>query len=98
MLHLEQEIREQPSVLTNLAQSQSEHIAGIAKAIRDRDVAHIILAARGTSDNAATYGRYLLESLAGKVVSLAAPSLFTLYKTPPQLAQRESPSTSYACP
>jgi glucosamine--fructose-6-phosphate aminotransferase (isomerizing) len=37
------------------------------------------LAARGTSDNAAQFGRYLLEITTGIPVSLAAPSLFTLY-------------------
>ena len=39
----------------------------------------ILLAARGTSDNAATFGRYLLEITTGIPVSLAAPSVFTLY-------------------
>jgi glucosamine--fructose-6-phosphate aminotransferase (isomerizing) len=87
MLHLEKEIFEQPAVLEKLAQNQAAHIAGIAEEIRRKNVSHIVLAARGTSDNAATYGRYLLESLAGIVVSLAAPSLFTLYKDPPRLDQ-----------
>ncbi len=35
--------------------------------------------ARGSSDNAAVYGRYLLEAATGKPISLAAPSLHTLY-------------------
>jgi glucosamine--fructose-6-phosphate aminotransferase (isomerizing) len=39
----------------------------------------IVLAARGTSDNAAQFGRYLLEITTGIPVSLAAPSLYTLY-------------------
>jgi glucosamine--fructose-6-phosphate aminotransferase (isomerizing) len=39
----------------------------------------IVLAARGTSDNAAQFGRYLLEISTGIPVSLAAPSVFTLY-------------------
>jgi len=38
-----------------------------------------VLAARGTSDNAATFGRYLLEIMTGIPVSLAAPSVVTLY-------------------
>ena len=37
----------------------------------------IVLAARGTSDNAATFGRYLLEITTGIPVSLAAPSVVT---------------------
>jgi glucosamine--fructose-6-phosphate aminotransferase (isomerizing) len=39
----------------------------------------ICMVARGSSDNAAIYGRYLLEAATGKPVSLAAPSLHTLY-------------------
>ena len=39
----------------------------------------IVLAARGTSDNAAQFGRYLLEITTGIPVSLAAPSIYTLY-------------------
>ena len=39
----------------------------------------IVLAARGTSDNAAQFGRYLLEITTGIPVSLAAPSIHTLY-------------------
>src|SRR5205814_8408673 len=39
----------------------------------------ITIVARGSSDHAAVYGRYLLEASTGKPVSLAAPSLHTLY-------------------
>jgi glucosamine--fructose-6-phosphate aminotransferase (isomerizing) len=51
---------------------------------RVRDVAPvplngICMVARGSSDHAAVYGRYLLEAASGKPVSLAAPSLHTLY-------------------
>src|SRR5207248_9283254 len=42
----------------------------------------VILVARGTSDNAALFGRYLLEITTGIPVSLAAPSIATIYKTP----------------
>ncbi len=40
----------------------------------------ILLVARGTSDNAAQFGRYLLEITTGIPVSLAAASVFTLYE------------------
>src|SRR5256885_1723161 len=48
---------------------------------------HLTIAARGSSDNAATYGKYLFESLAGLVTALAAPSLVTRYRTPPSFAR-----------
>ncbi len=85
MLFFEQEILEQPDVLTRLLQRQTGNVQRIAAAIRQRDIQHVVIAARGTSDNAATYGRYVLESHCGVVVSLAAPSLFTLYRRPPRL-------------
>jgi len=42
----------------------------------------VMLVARGTSDNAAQFGRYLLEVTTGIPVTLAAPSIFTLYNAP----------------
>src|SRR5262249_6077470 len=45
-----------------------------------RDLQLIILVARGSSDNAALFGRYLLELTTGIPVSLAAPSIHTLYQ------------------
>src|SRR5207245_8268557 len=50
-------------------------------------VEHITLVARGSSDNAATYGKYLFESIAGVVTALAAPSLVTRYQAPPSYAR-----------
>lgn len=38
-----------------------------------------VLVARGSSDNAATYGRYLLEMVTGRPTTSAAPSHFTRY-------------------
>jgi glutamine---fructose-6-phosphate transaminase (isomerizing) len=42
----------------------------------------VVLAARGTSDNAAQFGRYLIEITTRIPVSLAAPSILTLYQCP----------------
>ena len=41
---------------------------------------HVVFVARGSSDNAAIYGRYLLEARAGRQASLAAPSIATHYR------------------
>jgi len=73
------EIREQPAALERTlgAERKSiEQLRGILERERPR---LIVLAARGTSDNAAQFGRYLLEITTGIPVSLAAPSIFTLY-------------------
>jgi glucosamine--fructose-6-phosphate aminotransferase (isomerizing) len=85
MSRLRQEIHEQPAVLTRLLDGQAEGAARIADAIRERDVCYAVLAARGTSDNAARYAQYLFGSLNGLPVALATPSLFTVYHAPPRL-------------
>ncbi len=85
MSQLNREIHEQPEVLTRLLNEQNDVAAEIAAAIRARDVSYAVLAARGTSDNAARYAKYLFGSLNRLSVALATPSLFTVYRTPPRL-------------
>jgi glucosamine--fructose-6-phosphate aminotransferase (isomerizing) len=79
------EIREQPAVLEKTLQSGSAAAAKLARAVAAGKPRFIVLAARGTSDNAARFGRYLLEVLTGIPVSLAAPSVMTLYRAPLKL-------------
>ena len=74
------EIAEQPVVLEKTIRMESAKLKTIGKILRDKDVDLIILAARGSSDNAAFFGRYLLEITTGIPVSLSAPSVYTLYK------------------
>jgi glucosamine--fructose-6-phosphate aminotransferase (isomerizing) len=85
MSRLGEEIHQQPEVLARLLDSQAESAARIAAVIRDRDVCYAVLAARGTSDNAARYAQYLFGSLNRLPVALATPSLFSIYHTPPRL-------------
>lgn len=75
-----QEIGEQPGVLERTIREESLRIGGISNFLRKRDVDLVILVARGSSDNAALFGRYLIEINCGIPVSLAAPSVYTLYK------------------
>ncbi len=81
--NLLKEIREQPAVLERLLSEGWPTVQQIADLIRARDVQSVLIAARGTSDNAATYGKYLLGSYNQLPVALAAPSLYTLYNRPP---------------
>jgi glucosamine--fructose-6-phosphate aminotransferase (isomerizing) len=85
--HLYQEIHEQPQVLNRLLQAEQENVQTLAAAIQRKDIQQVIIAARGTSDNAGRYAQYLLGSINGLVVALATPSLFTLYQQPPRLRQ-----------
>lgn len=80
---LEQEIQSQPEVLARLLDREMGHISRIAGQLPLFDYA--LIAARGSSDHAATYAKYAWTSLAGYPVALAAPSLHTMYRAAPRL-------------
>jgi glucosamine--fructose-6-phosphate aminotransferase (isomerizing) len=75
-----EEIAEQPAALERTIASEREKIARLARSLADRDIDLIVLVARGSSDNAALFGRYLLEITTGIPVSLSAPSVHTIYQ------------------
>lgn len=79
MAQMWDEIMEQPEVLGRCLRSNERVLAGLVAGIKSRQVSSIIIAARGTSDHAAVYGKYVFEMLTGLPVSLAAPSVFTMY-------------------
>ncbi len=83
--HLFQEIHEQPAVLQRLIKQENEIIRQLAHAIHARAITHVVIAARGTSDNAGRYAQYLLGVMNGILVTLATPSIFSIYKRPPRL-------------
>lgn len=72
------EMAEQPDRLRSLL-GRFMDIAARVRAVAPAPLNGITIVARGSSDHAAVYGRYLLEAATGKPVSLAAPSLHTLY-------------------
>jgi glucosamine--fructose-6-phosphate aminotransferase (isomerizing) len=74
-----QEISEQPEVLERTIATEREKLVKIGDFLRQKDIDLIVLVARGSSDNASLFGRYLLEVTTGIPVSLAAPSVYTLY-------------------
>jgi len=80
-----EEIRQQPATLERTLAAELHHIERFRQRLEKQKPRLILLAARGTSDNAAQFGRYLLEITTGIPVSLAAPSIFTLYRAAPDL-------------
>ncbi len=82
----ETELREQPSVLARLLREGRGPAEAVAKRIRERQVRFAVLAARGSSDNAARYGQYVFGVHNGLVAALATPSVFTHYGATPSLA------------
>lgn len=85
--HLYREIHEQPTVLERVLLQERPIIQQLAQAIREREISHVIIAARGTSDNAGRYAQYVLGALNGLTVALATPSLFTTYQRPPRFGK-----------
>jgi glutamine---fructose-6-phosphate transaminase (isomerizing) len=79
MSRMLEEIREQPAALERTLTGEFRKSETFRKILARRPPKLIVLVARGTSDNAALFGRYLLEITTGIPVSLAAPSISTLY-------------------
>lgn len=86
-MFLQSEIHEQADVIARLIQNQTGAIATVAGAMRAFQPAFVCLAARGTSDNAALYAKYLFGAYLRMPVMLATPSLHTLYHMPPDLSR-----------
>jgi glutamine---fructose-6-phosphate transaminase (isomerizing) len=85
MSTMRDEIGQQPAAIERTLKSEWRSAEKLRRYFEEHPVRLIVLAARGTSDNAAQFGRYLLEISTGIPVSLAAPSVFTLYRSNLQL-------------
>jgi glucosamine--fructose-6-phosphate aminotransferase (isomerizing) len=72
------EMAEQPQVLARVTARAAADAAAV-RAVLPSPLAGIVFLARGSSDNAAVFGRYLAELRAGRPAGLAAPSLYTRY-------------------
>lgn len=79
--HMLREIHEQPDAVQQTIELESGHIAEVAGILQQREIHNIIVAARGTSDNAANYARYLFGVVNGKIAAPAAPSIITVYES-----------------
>lgn len=73
------EIGEQPAVLERTISAEADKYNRLGAFLRRREIDLVVIVARGSSDNASLFGRYLIEIMAGIPVSLAAPSVYTLY-------------------
>ncbi len=73
---MEREILEQPKVL---AEGAARLLAQAQEALAGQSFEMVMLAARGSSDHAALYARYLIEIHLGIPALMAAPSVITQY-------------------
>lgn len=74
------EIEEQPAALARTFARELPKVRRFRESAARRDFRLVVLVARGTSDNAALFGRYLIEIHTGLPVSLSAASVHTLYR------------------
>ena len=80
-----EETRRQPEALAKTLEESSAAVRELRRCLDAGRPRFIILVARGSSDNAAQFGRYLIEITTHIPVSLAAPSVLTLYASPVDL-------------
>ena len=80
------EIADQPRMLAAMLERASE-FAAVADVITRRRPRFVLLAARGTSDHAALYAKYLAEIELGLPAGLVSPSSMTHYGARPDLTE-----------
>jgi glucosamine--fructose-6-phosphate aminotransferase (isomerizing) len=85
-MSLMDELFEQPTTIARLIEEQDDEVKRIAATIRGRGIRWVYLAARGSSDYAGLYAKYLWGAFNRLPMALAAPSLFSVYRTPPDIA------------
>lgn len=77
---MEKEAAEAPQVISKQFVENQQILEEIAARLRQQPPLFAMTIARGSSDHAATFAKYLLETRAGLVTASAAPSVSTLYK------------------
>jgi glucosamine--fructose-6-phosphate aminotransferase (isomerizing) len=81
------EIAEQPAVLARLLAEGAEEIAAVRARVERFAPRFVLIAARGTSDHAALYAKYLVEARLQLPAGLVSPSTLTLYGARPDLSR-----------
>jgi glucosamine--fructose-6-phosphate aminotransferase (isomerizing) len=81
---LRDEILQQPAVVERLVRDSQAGIDAIGRALTEREIDSIVIAARGTSDHAAIYAQYVFGVRHRLPVALAAPSILSLYGVEPR--------------
>ncbi|MEK9736624.1 MAG: hypothetical protein VW239_04815, partial [Candidatus Nanopelagicales bacterium] len=78
------EISEQPQSLERLLRDGRDQFTAARTLIDRAQPRFALLAARGTSDHAALYAKYLIETRLGLPAGLVSASTLTVYNTAPQ--------------
>ncbi len=79
MVKMWEEIFEQPDAVKRCGETNKEVISELVKVLENRNIEFVVVAARGSSDHAGLYGKYIIEYQLGIPTVLASPSIFTIY-------------------
>ena len=79
MTRMADEISQIPTVVGRLLDDGRQEVRAAAAAIRTASPRWVVGVGRGSSDHAATYARYMVETELGLPAGLAAPAVTTLY-------------------
>lgn len=74
-----EEAAEAPRAVADLLARNAEAVAGLAARLRAAPPRTVLTCARGSSDHAATYAKYLIETRLGLITASAAPSVASVY-------------------
>lgn len=80
------EAAQSAEVVRRQLEQHGPRLAAIGRRLRQFDPALVLTCARGSSDHAATYAKYLIESRSGAFVASAAPSISSVYQRPMRFA------------
>lgn len=79
-----EEAAEAPRVAADLLARNAELVRALAADLRARPPRTVLTCARGSSDHAATYAKYLIETRTGLITASAAPSVSSVYEAAPE--------------
>jgi len=81
-----EETAEAPRAVRDLLERNAAGVAALAARLAAQPPRSVLTCARGSSDHAATYGKYLIETRTGLITASAAPSVSSVYETAPMAA------------
>ena len=79
---MEQEADEAAAAVARMLEANRDAFAAIGRHLRAAPPAAVVTCARGSSDHAATYAKYLIETMTGTPTASAALSIASLYDAP----------------
>ncbi len=81
------EAREAADVVARQLDANAELIKDLAARLRTNRPRTVVTYARGSSDHAATFAKYVIETRVGVLTSSGAPSIASVYRDPPDFRE-----------